>query len=62
MEVSVFSAPWSAPLLSDKYDLMKDSNYESTAEADNKNWFDIEKYLDRKLKLRERDEYIVIEA
>ena len=50
------------PFLSDKYDLTKDSNYEYTADADNKNWFDIEKYLDRKLKLRERDEYIVIEA
>ena len=50
------------PFLSDKYDLTKDSNYEYTADADNKNWFDIEKYLDRKMKLRERDEYIVIEA
>ena len=50
------------PFLSDKYDLTKDSNYEYTADADNKNWFNIEKYLDRKLKLRERDEYIVIEA
>ena len=50
------------PFLSDKYDLTKDSNYEYTADADNKNRFDIEKYLDRKLKLRERDEYIVIEA
>ena len=48
--------------MSDKYDLTKDSNYEYTADADNKNWFDIEKYLDRKMKLRERDEYIVIEA
>jgi len=50
------------PFLSDKYDLMKDSNYEYTADADNKNRFDIEKYLDWKLKLRERDEYIVIEV
>ena len=30
------------PFLSDKYDLTKDSNYEYTADADNKNWFDIE--------------------
>ena len=50
------------PFLSDKYDLTKDSDYEYTADADNKNWFDIEKYLDRKMKLRERDEYIVIVA
>ena len=50
------------PFLSDKYDLTKHPNYKYTADADNKNRFDIEKYLDRKLKLRERDEYIVIEA
>ena len=50
------------PFLSDKYDLTKHPNYKYTADADNKNWFDIEKYLDRKMKLRERDEYIVIEA
>ena len=50
------------PFLSDKYDLTKHPNYKYTADADDKNWFSIEKYLDRKLKLRERDEYIVIEA
>ena len=50
------------PFLSDKYDSTKLPNYEYTADADNKNRFDIEKYLDRKMKLRERDEYIVIEA
>ena len=50
------------PFLSDKYDLTKHPNYKYTADADDKNWFDIEKYLDRKLKLRERDEYIIIEV
>ena len=30
------------PFLSDKYDLTKHPNYEYTADADNKNWFDIE--------------------
>ena len=30
------------PFLSDKYDLTKDSNYEYTADADNKKRFDIE--------------------
>ena len=48
--------------MSDKYDLTKHPNYKYTAAADDKNRFDIEKYLDWKLKLRERDEYIVIEA
>ena len=50
------------PFLSEKYDLTKHPNYKYTADADDKNWFDIEKYLDWKLKLRERDEYIVIEV
>ena len=50
------------PFLSDKYDSTKHPNYEYTADADNKNRFDIEKYLDWKLKPRERDEYIVIEV
>jgi type IV secretion system protein VirD4 len=50
------------PFLSDKYDLTKHPNYKYTADADDKNRFDIEKYLDRKPKLRERDEYIIIEV
>ena len=50
------------PFLSDKYDLTKHPNYKYTADADEKNWFDIEKYLDRKMKLKASDEFEVIEV
>ena len=33
-----------------------------TADADKKNWFDIEKFLDHKLVLQPEDEYEVIEV
>ena len=49
------------PFLSDKYDLMKHPNYPLTADYDKKNWFDIEKYLNRKLVLHPNDEYEVFE-
>ena len=48
--------------MSDKYDLTKHPNYKYTADADDKNWFDIEKYLDRKMKLKASDEFEVIEV
>ncbi len=47
------------PFLSDKYDLTKHPNYYLTADYDKKNWFDIEKYLNRKLVLHPNDEYEV---
>ena len=46
--------------LSDKYDLTKHPNYPLTADYDKKNWFDIEKYLNRKLVLHPNDEYEAI--
>ena len=49
------------PFLSDKYDLTKHPNYPPTADYDKKNWFDIEKYLNRKLVLHPNDEYEVFE-
>ena len=49
------------PFLSRKYDLTKHPNYGLTADADDKNVFNTEKYLKRKLKLRENEEYTVIE-
>ena len=50
------------PFLSDKYDLTKHPNYPLTADYDKKNWFDIEKYLNRKLVLHPNDEYEVFEV
>ena len=50
------------PLLSDKYDLTKHPNFQYTADCDEKNRFDIEKFLDHRLKLRAKDEFEVIDA
>ena len=49
------------PFLSDKYDLTKHPKYPLTADADKRNWFDIEKFLNHKLILKPDDEYEVIE-
>ena len=50
------------PFLSDKYDLTQHPNYKLTGDYDKKNMFDIEKYLDHRLKLRPSDTYDVVEA
>lgn len=50
------------PFFSDKYDLTRHPNYKLTADYDEKNYFDIEKFLDHKLELREDDEYEVIDV
>lgn len=49
------------PFLSDKYDLTQHPNYKDTADADKKNWFDIEKFLSHKLILKKDDVYDVVE-
>ena len=50
------------PFLSDKYDLTKHPNYQLTSDYDQKNYFDIEKFLHRKLKLNMDDVYEVVDA
>lgn len=50
------------PFLSDKYDLTKHPNYKYTSDYDKKNEFEIEKFLDHKLRLKANDEYIVVDA
>ena len=50
------------PFLSDKYDLTQHPNYKYTADFDKKNTFDVEKYLDRRMKLHADDVFEVIEA
>ena len=52
----------SRPFLSDKYDLTQHPNYKLTGDYDKKNMFDIEKYLDRHLKLKPSDTYDVMDA
>ncbi|MBE5834408.1 MAG: type IV secretory system conjugative DNA transfer family protein [Butyrivibrio sp.] len=49
------------PFLSDKYDLTQHPKYSLTADADKRNWFDIEKFLNHNLILKADDEYEVIE-
>ncbi|WP_029232936.1 VirD4-like conjugal transfer protein, CD1115 family [Butyrivibrio sp. VCB2006] len=50
------------PFYSEKYDLTQHPNYKLTADYDKKNWFDIEKYLNRKMKLKPDDEFEVIDV
>ena len=50
------------PFKSDKYDLTQHSNYKLTADADKKNTFSIEAFLDHRLKLKPGDKYEVVDA
>ena len=52
------------PFLSDKYDLTRHPKYKLTADADKRNWFDIEKFLKKKdnLILKKDDVFTVIEV
>ncbi|MBQ8400642.1 MAG: type IV secretory system conjugative DNA transfer family protein [Clostridia bacterium] len=49
------------PFLSDKYDITKHPNYKYLSDADEKNTFDIEKFLSTKLKTKLNDTYDVYE-
>lgn len=48
------------PFLSDKYDLTQHPNYKLTSDYDPKNAFDIEKFLNHRLKLKADDVYNVV--
>lgn len=50
------------PFLSDKYDITQHPNYKYTADYDSRNTFDIEKYLNRKVRLKPDDVFEVIDA
>ena len=50
------------PFLSDKYDITQHPNYKYTSDYDKKNTFDIEKYLNRRMKLKAEEEFDVIQA
>ena len=43
------------PFLSDKYDITKHPNYKLTADFDERNTFDVQKYLQHRLKLKENE-------
>jgi type IV secretion system protein VirD4 len=50
------------PFLSDKYDLTQHPNYKLTADYNEKNTFQIEKYLDHRMKLHANDMFEVVDA
>ena len=50
------------PFLSDKYDLTQHPNFKLTADYDEKNTFDIGKFLDDKAKLHRQDSSVVVNA
>ena len=50
------------PFLSNKYDLTQHPNYKLTGDYDKKNLFDIEKFLDHRLRLKPSDVYDVVGA
>ena len=50
------------PFLSDKYDLTKHPNYPLTSDYDDRNYFDVEKYLHGQTKLNKKDVYTVVDA
>ena len=47
------------PFLSDKYDITKHPNYRFTSDYDERNAFDVQKYLQHRLKLKENEMYNV---
>ena len=48
------------PFISDKYDLTQHPNFKYTSDADKKNLFDVEKFMDHRLKLKANEEYEVV--
>ena len=50
------------PFLSDKYDLTQHPNYKYTSDFNKKNEFSIEKFLNRRLKLKAGDEFLLVDA
>lgn len=49
------------PFLSDKYDITKHPNYKYTSDYDERNSFDVQEYLQHRLKLKENEAYSVYE-
>lgn len=50
------------PFMSDKYDLTQHPNYRYTSDYKERNYFDIEKFLDHRMKLRKNDVFTVVDA
>lgn len=50
------------PFMSDKYDLTQHPNYRYTSDYNERNYFDIKKFLDHRMKLRKNDVFTVVDA
>ena len=50
------------PFLSDKYDITRHPNYRFTADYDKRNTFSVEKYLDRRARLKMTDIFSSVEV
>ena len=50
------------PFMSNKYDITKHPNYKYLSDADDRNYFDVEKYLSTRLKTKPDDVYEVFEV
>lgn len=50
------------PFLSNKYDITKHKRYKELADADKRNAFDVEKYLEHKLAFSQNTEFEVYEV
>ena len=50
------------PFCSDKYDLTKHPNYKYTSDYSKKNTFDIEKYLNHRMKLKRDEIFDVVDG
>ena len=50
------------PFMSDKYDLTKHPNYRYTSDADARNAFDAERFLNRRIRLKANEEFEVVDV
>lgn len=50
------------PFMSNKFDITKHPNYQYLSDADDRNYFDIEKYLSTQLKAKPDEVYAVFEV
>ena len=50
------------PFMSNKFDITKHPNYKYLSDADDRNYFDIEKYLSTQLRTKPEDVYEVFEV
>lgn len=50
------------PFMSDKYDLIKHPNYRYTSDADARNVFDTDRFLNLRIRLKANEEFEVVDV